>query len=274
MIGLSFADESEAKQFSEIVLKKLYAALQPSMPKGDKKATEVPTSTVEKSSWFSSILKEPSKEKEKKKKRTVGAPSNFRHLAHIGFDPVTGFDVKNIPPEWKVLFDKAGVTKEQLENKETAKFIVDFVQSQGGPTAKAPVVNRNPPPVPPSKTSRGPPPAPPARTNSGRQIAAPPPPPPQSVQRNSTHEVPAVKLAVPVGDPVRVDLMSSIRQAGLGSLKPVQSNETSPSASNANLADSSDQMASLLAQALAQRNKKIASSDSEESDASEDDEWQ
>ena len=103
-----------------------------------------------------------------KSKRAIGAPSNFRHLAHIGFDPNTGFDIKNIPPEWKSLFDKAGITKEQLENKDTAKFIVDFVQSKGGPAPEkqpAPSTSSSP-----SKTNRGPPPPPPSRRKPSSAI--------------------------------------------------------------------------------------------------------
>ena len=42
-----------------------------------------------------------------------------QHLSHIGYDAENGFDVNNIPDEWQKLFDKAGVTKEQLQDKET-----------------------------------------------------------------------------------------------------------------------------------------------------------
>jgi hypothetical protein len=80
------------------------------------------------------------KKKKKFDKMQIGAPSNFRHLTHIGWDPEKGFSVRlmmmmaililqtrNIPPEWKKVFDDAGVTDEQLKDKQTAKFIYSFM---------------------------------------------------------------------------------------------------------------------------------------------------
>ena len=40
--------------------------------------------------------------------------------------------MKNIDPQWKRLFVTVGVTKKQLKDKETSKFIYDFVESHGG----------------------------------------------------------------------------------------------------------------------------------------------
>lgn len=39
----------------------------------------------------------------------------------------------NIPPEWKKVFEQAGVTEEQLKDQSTAQFIFDFMASQGVP---------------------------------------------------------------------------------------------------------------------------------------------
>ena len=69
-------------------------------------------------------------------------PYATRLMSHIGFDMEKGFDLKNIPPEWKHLFEKAGVTEEHLRNQKTTEFIMDFVENRGGP-----------PPVPP-RTSK------------------------------------------------------------------------------------------------------------------------
>jgi len=71
---------------------------------------------------------------------SIGGPSNFRHEAHVGFDPEKGFNLRNVPDEWNRLISKAGVTEEQLQDKETASFIVSFVasalESKGTPTEK------------------------------------------------------------------------------------------------------------------------------------------
>jgi hypothetical protein len=258
------------------------------------------------SRWIRSFFRDGGKKK-KAKSRQIGAPSNFQHLAHIGFDPVTGFDVKNIPPEWKILFDKAGVTKEQLENKDTAKFIVDFVQSKGGPNgaaatnppSAAAAAHRGPPPPPPSKSSRGPPPPPPARTDlvkslpnvqsgvSGVKTPEGAPPTPQAplsnilsqrVAHSSNDELKgdSQKLTRPPADGSRHNLLQSIRDGGgLSMLKPAA--ESPAAASQGTLEpESTDLMASLLAKALADRNKKIAHSDSDKNNSDDDDddsEW-
>ena len=37
----------------------------------------------------------------------IGAPTNFKHVTHIGWDEANGFEVKNLPEEWKSLFKAA-----------------------------------------------------------------------------------------------------------------------------------------------------------------------
>lgn len=41
----------------------------------------------------------------------VSAPESFEHRSHVGWDKANGFDVKNLPPEWKSLFKSAGLKK-------------------------------------------------------------------------------------------------------------------------------------------------------------------
>ena len=192
----------------------------------------------------------------------IGDPTDFQHLAHIGFDPMTGaFDLKNIPPEWQQMFHKAGVTEEQLKDRETANFIVSFVQEQQQSSA---LVNnkpdhpksspRGPPPPPPAKTIRGPPPPPPSRTKRVVVEATPSEP----LLRNSSVEA---QPRGPVSDPKRNLLMASIREVGGGTaaLRKVEP-PSSPSAAPATPADPTDLMASMLAKALAQRNRRLAQS--------------
>lgn len=96
----------------------------------------------------------------------IGDPIGFKHMGHIGFNPDTGtFDMKNIPPQWQKFLDASGVTKADLQNKETATFIAGFLDkavkdqssANNGGTRKAP-------PPPPPKGHKAAPPPPPTRT--------------------------------------------------------------------------------------------------------------
>ncbi|KAI4879054.1 hypothetical protein NFI96_001606 [Prochilodus magdalenae] len=138
------------------------------------------------SSGFANLRRDKGKGKNNKKKKIskaeIGTPSNFRHIGHVGWDPNTGFDVNNLDPELKNLFDMCGISEAQLKDKETSKVIYEFIEQKGGVEAVKDEMRRQaPPPPPPSRGglppppphSSGPPPPPPAR---GR--GAPPPPPP------------------------------------------------------------------------------------------------
>ncbi|KTG06671.1 hypothetical protein cypCar_00004704 [Cyprinus carpio] len=79
--------------------------------------------------------KDKGKGKNKKKKISkseIGTPSNFRHVGHVGWDPNTGFDLNNLDPELKNLFDMCGISEAQLKDKETSKDIYEFIEMRGG----------------------------------------------------------------------------------------------------------------------------------------------
>ena len=58
--------------------------------------------------------KKAAKEEAKRRKKTkgkgevremeIGLPTNFKHVTHVGWDEAAGFQVQNLPPEWKQLF--------------------------------------------------------------------------------------------------------------------------------------------------------------------------
>ena len=84
-------------------------------------------------------------------------------------------------------------------------------------------------------------------------------------------EIPAessAKSSLPPVDPGRAQLLASIRGAGVGALRHLEPSASPPSASRSPVSDnagnSGDLMASMLAKALAERNKKVRHSDSEE----------
>ncbi|CAG5927612.1 unnamed protein product [Menidia menidia] len=113
-----------------------------------------------------------SKNKKKLTKADIGTPSNFQHIGHVGWDPNTGFDLNNLDPDLKNLFDMCGISEAQLKDKETSKVIYDFIEKKGGVEAVKNELRRQAPPPPPSRS--GPPPPPPHHSS------APPPPPPPS----------------------------------------------------------------------------------------------
>ncbi|XP_049330937.1 WASP like actin nucleation promoting factor b isoform X2 [Astyanax mexicanus] len=184
-MGLNFASEEEAKRFREVandLLVKRQRKTGPTLPMAtvDIKNPEINNvryynNTPLNSNLHSNFKKDKGKGKNKKKKISkaeIGTPSNFRHIGHVGWDPNTGFDLNNLDPELKNLFDMCGISEDQLKDKETSKVIYDFIEKKGGVEAVKDELRRQAPPPPPS---RGGPPPPPPPHNSG-----PPPPPPPS----------------------------------------------------------------------------------------------
>lgn len=101
-------------------------------------------------------------------KADISQPSQFRHIAHVGFDPMTGFDVNGEDEELNEFFKKAGVSQMQLQDRDTREFIYDFICRNGGreaavqqvkqtsttklaPAPPSPVTG---PPVPPRGSTR------------------------------------------------------------------------------------------------------------------------
>ncbi|XP_046907228.1 WASP like actin nucleation promoting factor b isoform X2 [Hypomesus transpacificus] len=150
-------------------------------------------SQVNNAGVHSSFTKEEDKVKGKKKKKRqtkadIGTPSNFQHIGHVGWDPNIGFDLNNLDPELKNLFDMCGISEAQLKDKETSKVIYDFIEKKGGVEAVKNELRRQAPPPPPSRYGAPPPSphhgsAPPPPPSRGGPLphhhgSAPPPPPP------------------------------------------------------------------------------------------------
>lgn len=107
----------------------------------------------------------------------------------------------NIDPQWKKLLDTVGVTDEQLEDKNTANFIYDFVEKHGGiqeANRQLEAANKMGPPPPPSRHGHGPPPPTRGGPSVGRR-GLPPPPPRDSGHSGSKGNVPAPPPPPPVG---------------------------------------------------------------------------
>ncbi|CAL1568793.1 unnamed protein product [Knipowitschia caucasica] len=193
-VGLNFSNEEEAKHFrrnvSDLVGRRQRKTekrrdppngLALPMATVDIKNPEISVPRFHNNSQVNNIVPSsfPKREKKpkggKKKKLTkadIGTPSNFQHIGHVGWDPNTGFDLNNLDPELKHLFDMCGISETDLKDKETSKVIYDFIEKKGGVEAVKNELRRQAPPPPPSRGGAPPPPPPP------HHGSAPPPPPP------------------------------------------------------------------------------------------------
>ncbi|XP_029288934.1 WASP like actin nucleation promoting factor a isoform X1 [Cottoperca gobio] len=201
-VGLNFASEEEAKRFRAAINDLLNRRQRKTEKRGDPKngpALHIATVDIKNPEInnvrfhnshshqqpyhlnnmlsHSGLHRKDKKSKGGKKKKLtkadIGTPSNFQHIGHVGWDPNTGFDLNNLDPELKNLFDMCGISEAQLKDRETSKVIYDFIEKKGGVEAVKNELRRQAPPPPPSRG--GPPPPPPPPHNS-----APPPPPPPS----------------------------------------------------------------------------------------------
>jgi hypothetical protein len=88
--------------------------------------------------------------------RVTSAPTNFQRVSHIGWSADGGFDISNIPAEWKRLFKSVGIKKSDLEDKDLAKKVFDIVQnyeSAGGDVGQSMDALAPPPPPPAAQTN-------------------------------------------------------------------------------------------------------------------------
>ncbi|XP_068602624.1 WASP actin nucleation promoting factor b [Brachionichthys hirsutus] len=122
------------------------------------------------------------KDKNKKKgsklsKADIGAPSGFKHVSHVGWDP------NNLDPDLWNLLSQAGISEVEMRDEQTSQLIYNVIEQSGGMEAVKREVNRaaaGPPPPPPGKQGPLPPYPPPPRGRSG-----PLPPIPGQSQRGS-----------------------------------------------------------------------------------------
>ncbi|XP_064331495.1 actin nucleation-promoting factor WAS isoform X3 [Phalacrocorax carbo] len=198
--GLNFADDGEAAAFEGVVQDRLRRRQQraekrqlpPPPPPGD--APPLPAVPIANPDITASRYRglpsptgptagpaasptagEQKKGRKKISKADIGAPSGFKHVGHIGWDPNNGFDVAALDPALRALFARAGISEAQLADAETSRIIHDFIQGQGGLQAVREEMRRQGPLPRRAGGGTPPPPAGPPRSRSG---PLPPPPPP------------------------------------------------------------------------------------------------
>uniref|UniRef100_A0A3B4BLZ3 Uncharacterized protein n=1 Tax=Periophthalmus magnuspinnatus TaxID=409849 RepID=A0A3B4BLZ3_9GOBI len=262
-VGLNFANEEEAKQFrrnvSDLVGRKQRKTEKrrdppngPSLPMAtvDIKNPEISVSRFHNNSQVNNLVSSPFPKRErkpkggKKKKLTkadIGTPSNFQHIGHVGWDPNTGFDLNNLDPELKNLFDMCGISETDLKDKETSKVIYDFIEKKGGVEAVKNELRRQ---------------------GEGKSALL-------SQIREGTQLKKVDQKERPVSSVGRDALLDQIRQ-GI-QLKPVYSSNTTPAPSAG--------IVGALMEVMQKRSKAIHSSDEdddddEDEDFDDEDEWE
>lgn len=143
---------------------------------------------VNRSASSSSMYKTKKKKNEQDLKRKltkddISLPSNFRHVAHLGWDVNNkGLELDSVDSELQQFFNNAGVSEHELQDKGTRKFIYDFIERNGGMSAVqedirplANIKTANQPPALPQRQEY--PPPVPARTIPHQTRSAPPLPP-------------------------------------------------------------------------------------------------
>ncbi|XP_015592177.1 neural Wiskott-Aldrich syndrome protein [Cephus cinctus] len=143
----------------------------------------------------------------------ISSPSNFRHVAHMGWreeNKSLETEAETLDPDLKQFFNKVGVSETQLRDPETRDFIYDFIENRGNMKVfeevsghSSTVQSRNqaatpqelgaPPPIP----VRTVPVSPNIQTNSYPTRNAPPPPPPRTNLPPPPRSVPPVHRPLP-----------------------------------------------------------------------------
>ncbi|KAJ8377463.1 hypothetical protein AAFF_G00260210 [Aldrovandia affinis] len=194
-VGLNFTCEQEADVFKETVEEKVHkrANRQGSVACSGSLATvDIQNPDIQASRYRSANVPTPAPacismgKKDKKKKghpkltkADIGAPSDFKHITHVGWDPNSGFDTNNLDPDLKKLFSCAGISEAQLTDAETSKLIYEFIENSGGLEAVKQEIRKQAVPPAPGRPAAPPTRSPPARSSvSPRSRGALPPPPP------------------------------------------------------------------------------------------------
>jgi len=75
---------------------------------------------------YNAVTSKSNKKDKKSKqicKKDIGAPMDFRHVQHVGWDPQKGFDANVNDPTYRQFFELAGVSGKHLKDKKTRDFI-------------------------------------------------------------------------------------------------------------------------------------------------------
>ncbi|XP_076256039.1 actin nucleation-promoting factor WAS-like [Rhynchophorus ferrugineus] len=241
IVAFNFANQGEAKHFKNTVEQKISfkKRKEEKRVRQQSQYSHVPQRQVD----FQS-KQEIRREKSKARitKADIGVPMDFVHVSHVGWDPASGFDIDSKDDNLREIFNQAGISEKQLQDKDTRDFIYDFIHKHGGIDAEI-----NPPVVPPRGPARPPsgrpaPPPPPfgrPPQNNGVQRKPPPPSPPKSTGPAPPPPPPPPPMNIPAPPPMLDNdlppivtndaesaLFESIRNGT--NLKPVEERRVTP----------------------------------------------
>ncbi|CAM9103884.1 unnamed protein product [Bubo scandiacus] len=296
--GLNFADEGEAAAFEGLVQERLRRRQQRaehhgSLPRAPMATTDgstpplpaVPIANPDITAsryrglpsptgptagpTASPTAGEQKKGRKKISKADIGAPSGFKHVGHIGWDPNNGFDVAALDPALRALFARAGISEAQLADAETSRLIHDFIQGRGGLQAVREEMRRQGPPPPPGRGGTPPPPPAPRRTLPrplGAVAPAPPSRGPPAPSSRGAPRGPAHPARRPAPGP---------RPHPSGSARGVTLNKTPEAPEGSGGSPGTGGLVGALMDVMQKRSRVIHSSDEAEDgeDEDEDDEW-
>ncbi|KRT81416.1 hypothetical protein AMK59_5258, partial [Oryctes borbonicus] len=116
-------------------------------------------------------------------KADIGNPSEFRHVSHIGWHRDKGLDVIIADSVYQEIFKKAGIGEQDLQNRKTREFIVDFIQNYSDVESIKQEAKKTKPAAPlPTAAPAAVPPVPPRTAPKPPHNRAAPPPPPGNNQ--------------------------------------------------------------------------------------------
>jgi len=199
--------------------------------------------------------------------RETGKPTDFKHTHHIGWSASGGFDMNNIPSEWKEVFRQTGITKAALQADQTlAKEVFNIMEQASAAPPAATTQSTASSSVPHAPAMGGgpapPPPPPPA---ASRAMAAKPPPTPSASapQQESYQEEDA-----PAGDTGN-SLLAAIRKGT--SLRSVDPSER-PATPTASATEEAG-LGGLLKKAMAGRLVAAGGDDDWSEEEPDDEDW-
>ncbi|XP_037029639.1 neural Wiskott-Aldrich syndrome protein isoform X1 [Bradysia coprophila] len=207
LIALNFASESEANQFYKTATNTISnrskrrqdtnkrrsrrippptpnASAQPEEPAVVLRNAAPPSATMQMSQFSqmspssipSSGLRNKKPGNRKLTKADISMPTDFKHVVHVGWTAQKGFDLNGEEVDnLNHFLERAGVSEQQLNDRETRAFIYDFIQSNNV-LDSVKLENSD-------QSGRHAPPPVPSRLHNGTQRTAPPPPPANSVQQ-------------------------------------------------------------------------------------------
>lgn len=187
--AFNFASLHEAEEARQIIADKLARRLKAdykNLPQRGETALYSNHDSLQNANQKSLNIEQALKKKRRRNltKADIGNPSEFRHVSHIGWHRDKGLDAISTDSVYQEIFKKAGIGEQDLQNRKTREFILDFIQNYSDIESIKQEAKKNKPAAPLPSTAAGAPvpPVPPRTAPKPPHNRAAPPPPPNSNQ--------------------------------------------------------------------------------------------